>query len=92
MPYIKDERRQRYNAQIRCLQSSLDGAPGGDLNYVISRLAIRESQSGRVRYSDIQEAIGVLECAKLELYRRLGTSVEDRAIESNGDLPEYIYS
>ena len=37
-------------------------------------------------YADINSAIGVLECAKLELYRRQAAPYEDKKIEENGEV------
>jgi hypothetical protein len=37
-------------------------------------------------YQNINELIGVLECAKLELYRRVASPYEDEKIQSNGDV------
>jgi hypothetical protein len=43
----------------------------------------------RVSYTNINAVIGVLECVKLELYRRLAASYEDKKVVENGDIPEY---
>jgi hypothetical protein len=34
----------------------------------------------------VNEAIGVLECAKLELYRRVAAPYEDEKIAESGDV------
>ena len=39
-----------------------------------------------VRYSKINALIGVLECAKLELYRRVAAPYENDKIDENGDV------
>ena len=39
-----------------------------------------------ISYRNINELIGVLECAKLELYRRVASPYEDEKIQSNGDV------
>ena len=84
MPYITPDARRR-----------LDGgdppADAGELNYAVTglvddylaRLATRE---GRTRYAHLNEAVGVLECAKLELYRRIAAPYEDEKIAENGDV------
>ena len=41
-------------------------------------------------YTNINEVIGVLECAKLELYRRVAAPYEDEKIEQNGDVYNVI--
>ena len=37
-------------------------------------------------YTDYNEVIGVLECCKLELYRRVVALYEDKKKEENGDV------
>lgn len=55
----------------------------GELNYVISTL-IDELYDRN--YASLNAAIGVLECAKLELYRRILGPYEDKKIIENGDV------
>ena len=38
------------------------------------------------RYRDFNAAIGVLECAKLELYRRAAATYEDAKLAEHGDV------
>jgi hypothetical protein len=59
----------------------------GQLNYVITRMIA--SFIGEPSYTQINAVIGVLECVKLELYRRLAASYEDVKCYKNGDIPEY---
>lgn len=55
----------------------------GKLNYLISSIiACLYPQS----YQDLNAAIGVLECAKLELYRRVVAPYEDIKLKLNGDV------
>lgn len=78
MPYIKAA--ERRGAKIE--------GPGnpGELNFVISDIVdsylIRNGRS----YVTLNEVVGVLECAKLELYRRIAAPYEDTKIEENGDV------
>lgn len=62
--------------------------PDGDVNYIISRIVAGVFLDEK-RYFNLERAIGTFECAKLELYRRLGTFMEDRAIDKNSDIQEY---
>jgi len=39
-----------------------------------------------MNYRNINELVGVFECAKLELYRRVASPYEDEKIQSNGDV------
>jgi len=57
----------------------------GALNYVISTLLSRIVQTD-CNYATINKLIGVLECAKLELYRRIAVPYEDSKLNVNGDV------
>ena len=80
MPYISQKRRQEIDG----------GAPAqdaGELNYAITRLVDDFLQrKGGLRYAHLNEAMGAMECAKLELYRRLAAPYEDRKITETGDV------
>lgn len=58
----------------------------GDLNYKITKLCDYYLTLNGLNYSRINEVIGALECAKLELYRRVAAPYEDIKIEQNGDV------
>jgi len=62
----------------------------GELNYCITQLINEyiEEESDSMRYSFINACIGVLECCKLELYRRIAAPYEDKKCEENGDVYE----
>jgi hypothetical protein len=81
MPYVKRTERARLDG----------GGPAetpGELNYLVTRLV--DGYLGRkgLSYASLNEAVGVLECAKLELYRRIVARYEDRKIADpeNGDV------
>jgi len=66
----------------------------GRLNYVLTVAVLdyledKEKEDGRRTYDALNTAIGALECAKQELYRRWGIPLEAAAIERNGDLEGY---
>jgi len=80
MPYIDSAARARLSA---------GGQPEtpGELNYAVTLLMDRYLLNrGGLRYAHLNEAIGVLECAKLELYRRLAAPYEDRKRETEGEV------
>jgi hypothetical protein len=59
----------------------------GDLNYVISYLC--DGYIGKSpTYKKLNETIGVLECAKLELYRQVLAPYENMKCEENGEVHE----
>ena len=79
MPYIKQRDR---------LRIATDATPisAGDLNYMITALITEYLGRKELNYQKINECIGVLECAKLELYRRIAAPYEDQKIQENGDV------
>lgn len=93
MPYINQDYRVLYDEAIKVLLHDLQGRDrpiAGDVNYIITRLVTGAlSPSARWSYAELNEAIGVLECAKQELYRRVGGPKEDLAVLENGDTAEY---
>ena len=57
----------------------------GILNYIITKVCIWWL-GDNPNYEKYNAAIGVLECAKLELYRRKVSPYEDEKIKENGDV------
>lgn len=58
----------------------------GELNYAITEIMIDYLNRKGVSYTNMNEVVGVLECAKLELYRRMTAPYEDQKIIENGDV------
>ena len=79
MPYIELKKRNHVWDQF-----SVDTP--GELNYRITVDINEYLQFHGVSYAKINEVIGVLECAKLELYRRIASPYEDKKKEENGDV------
>ncbi len=80
MPYIPPKDRQRLDA---------GSAPQtvGELNYVITRIIDNYlQQHDGASYTQLNAVIGALECAKLELYRRIAAPYEDEKIRENGEV------
>lgn len=70
-----------------------DGASpetAGELNYLITTLVDDFLLDKGKSYASINEAIGALECCKLELYRRVAAPYEDEKIDQNGDVYNVI--
>jgi len=78
MPYISDHKR-------RSIEYGMPPGNVGELNYAIT-MEINRFLHGTVDYQAFNDVIGVLECAKLELYRRLVAPYEDKKIAENGDV------
>lgn len=88
MPYITKCQRAPLKELLRPLILRLEQAKpeniDGELNYCITVL-LRSLY--RQHYFELNRALGVLEAAKLEYYRRSVAPYEDKKITENGDVP-----
>lgn len=85
MPYIKPELREVWDVAILSLAYV---SSTGDLNYIITKICHQYIQSFGLEYKSINEVIGVLECAKLELYRMIAAPYEDGKRKETGSISE----
>lgn len=90
MPYIDQIRRGAWGATLDPLVQALlhtVGTPAaGELNYLVTKLAFAYIRRCGGGYAAMNAAIGALECAKLELYRRVAAPYESSKLEENGDV------
>ena len=84
MPYIKQDGRGKLEESIKSFDFSKMSI--GDLNYIITRLCQEYLNTTGKNYTQYNSVVGVLECAKLELYRRAIAPYEDKKIKENGDV------
>lgn len=85
MPYISKERREFLSNATEEEIAATD-LTAGDMNYLISTLLDEWIAEKGLNYASINEAVGVLECIKLELYRRVAAPYEDAKKQTNGDV------
>lgn len=95
MPYILPKDRELYNELIEVLADNIahkniaDATQFcGDLNYTITKLIQEVYKKGNIkmRYADYNEMIGMLECCKLEFYRKQVSPYEEEKIKLNGEV------
>lgn len=79
MPYIEQQRRTE-------LEEGATPHTPGELNYAVTDLLIRYLWNKTLNYGHINDVVGVLECAKQELYRRVAVNYENGKIAMNGDV------
>ena len=94
MPYIKKEQREELEPELGALIQKIMNMPefhsngrAGILNYVITDML--DSCFGplsNAKYKDYNEAIGMLECCKLEFYRKAAAPYEDMKEKQNGKV------
>ena len=78
MPYLKKKDRPAVK---------VSGKPGkaGELNYILTKIVLWWLGK-EPNYERYNAAVGALECAKIELYRRMIAPYEDKKKEENGDV------
>ena len=84
MPYIDDKDREKFGEELVKVAKSIENA--GQMNYVVTMLIKSYLERKGLCYQNLNDLIGALEGAKLELYRRVAAPYEDKKVESNGDV------
>ncbi|MBW1727610.1 MAG: hypothetical protein JRJ62_08510 [Deltaproteobacteria bacterium] len=84
MPYINRNARKMFDDAPKSVTPNVPGV----LNYEITKIIHNYIEYQGLRYQVFNEVIGVLECAKLELYRMVVASYEDIKREENGPISE----
>ncbi len=79
MPYIDFDTRGKIATTIP------EGLTPGCINFLICDL-VDQWIGPAPNYERLNAAIGIMECAKLELYRRVAVPYEDKKILQNGDV------
>lgn len=90
MPYVKQQHRNQLDPFINKLiaeihKESLKEQWQGNLNYCLTKI-VMGVVGKEINYSNINNLIGVIECVKQELYRRVASPYEDAKSKENGDV------
>ena len=80
MPYIRQAERPQIDEKI----DNIFIASPGHLNYAITKLCHNYIKQMGLKYARLNDVIGALECAKMEIYRRVAAPYEDIKINENG--------
>jgi len=85
MPYIKPEAREKFDNVISYVGLSCDTE--GELNYLLTKICLNYlDKIGSKSYAHLNTIIGVLECCKQEMYRRVVAGYENLKCDENGDV------
>ena len=84
MPYINQNRRPNFDAEIQDLITHIQD--GGDMNFIFTRICHEFIKKFGESYANYSICVSSLENAKLELYRTKIASYEDKKMYENGDL------
>src|SRR3990167_8067316 len=88
MPHIPQSDRDTFSAVLVELDWIIDkhGISNGELNYLMTTLALRYIKIHGLSYNTGSDVIKALECAKLEFYRKVMAPYEDQKAFNNGDV------
>ena len=96
MPYIKTEQRKQLYPKIQEIVDEIVIVSDNDkekiwgvLNYVVTMICLFTIKRVFIKlkgYSLLQRFIGLIECVKLEVYRRLVAPYEDGKAIENSDV------
>lgn len=89
MPYITPDERESLDLLAKIIHIYHLESPG-QLNYIISEVAKDYLLTHGVRYGVMNEVAGALECAKMEMYRRVAAPYEDDMATMNGDVWDIV--
>jgi hypothetical protein len=78
MPYIEQKARKE-------IEEGRKPQTAGELNYAIT-LMIYDYYKRIGRYQSVNDIVGALNCASMEIYRRVVAGYEDKKIAENGDV------
>lgn len=90
MPYIPQSRRDGIELELSADHLNWCPVNAGDLNFVVSTFIANYIRNCGLKYAVVNEMIGALECAKLELNRVIIGPYEDRKIAENGPVYDGI--
>lgn len=87
MPYIERKSRAKWKSVIEAVKREVSKLKAneieGELNYLITSIL---HGTYRPKYFSYNRAIGLLECIKLEFYRKKVAKYEDKKEKENGPV------
>lgn len=92
MPYIKQQFRDEIDTDARLshlaeyLAATNDENFVGGLNYIINFIVRKRLQRMGLRYFNLNNIVGSITCALLELYRTIAGPYEDEKMGKNGEI------
>ena len=81
MPYIPKPQREKVDSGLYI--------DAGSFNYALTQMIDNYITQHDFNYQTCNDIVGAMECCKLELYRRLVATYEDKKILQNGDVKPY---
>ena len=88
MPYIKPRLRRCLANIVDAMDKHVEGLSAGELNYLITTMLHKWLAVVNLDYGDVNEVIGVLECAKASLIETVLIPYEKDKMKQNGNVSE----
>ena len=90
MPYVPQETRNNIHDDLA--EAGITWVPtnAGELNFLVSTFIANYIKANGLKYAVVNEMIGALECAKMELNRAIIGPYEDLKIQENGPVYDGI--
>jgi len=85
MPYIRLAGRNRLDNGLHTMLQYMP-VEAEELNYVLTRICDTYINTKGKNYQNLNEVVGVIECMKQEIFRRLIVPYEDEKKNLNGDV------
>lgn len=86
MPYIEQKDREKYKGIMKLIEGQeLINSPG-ELNYFITKVCKIYLKQLGLKYTNINEIMGVLNCVAFEFYRKMAAGYEDHKENLNGEV------
>ena len=86
MPYIAPADRIEADESLHLAGINFIPKNAGELNFVVSSFIANYIRDKGLKYANLNEMVGALECAKLELNRVIIGPYEDEKIQENGGV------
>lgn len=90
MPYITKEQRISAGNELQSAGLSFIPENAGELNFIVSTFIANYIHENGCKYAVLNEMIGALECAKMELNRVIIGPYENLKIAENGPVYDGI--
>lgn len=86
MPYIKQDRRKHFEKNLLPAIRQETIANPGELNFLICKMIDAYLSKRSIKYTILNEVMGVLSGVAKEFYRRVVVPYEEKKMEENGDV------
>lgn len=88
MPYIIQDQREFLEERLKEICELVEDLPlgSGDIVYIITKILLSHLKKKEICFENLSDIIKILECAKMEYYRRVMVPYEESKIKERGDV------